>query len=193
MRHPLLRWFQLCSSLLLAVLAVLGARPAPASAAVEVARPGSPQTDLSLSVVGENENPDGSWSGVDVLRDGGRAGRVQLLVHPRQSQRIWIEAVGEDGTHPLFPAPGESPVLRAMTTYSFPRPGAFFELKGKVRLVVTTAPLEELPTPSETSPARVLASATKLVTPLTNGSMTTVTATIFRSSGMGLIAVDLHD
>lgn len=120
-RHPLLRLVQ---GALFGGLALLGP-VAPAPAAPE-------PLWFSVSVVGENEREDGSWSGVDLLRTPDAAvDRFQLTLSAPTDATAEVWSVGRTGEVRLH----ESLVqLRRGRSYAFPSPTAFYELEGDAPL-----------------------------------------------------------
>ncbi len=98
--------------------------------------------ELALSLLGENELPDGSWQGVDLLATPqARAQRVQLNLRPARDLRVTLDARAPDGSlQRIFPEPGKSGVLARGQSYALPGPRAFFEIDGEAALVLSAEP-----------------------------------------------------
>ena len=126
MRRPALRIVQaLCATAITSLAAF--ARPAPPPAAQPV----------WLSIFGERELPDGSWSGADLLAaDGSQIDRFQVTIRPESATYVRIEAVTSEGVQQLFPSRPEEALLAADRSWSLPGPRAFFEIRGEAKLRV---------------------------------------------------------
>jgi hypothetical protein len=179
-RHPLLRVLQLLIAVALSLLgALVQARP----------RPATPDFCFALSVVGESENPDGSWSGVDLLAErSGSSERFQINVRPTQPARMWIDEIAPDGAHRLYPRAGEQGVLHPGKVYALPAPHLFYERDARVHLRVTLVPLES--TATSASPAVSAGQGEGPVTRLSDGTGLVVSEALYRGSGGG--SVDLE-
>jgi len=132
MSHATLRLFQLLCLTAIGAISAL-ARPAPPP----------PAPTVWLTVLGEAERADGSWSGVDLL--GGadrRVDRFQVTIRPEAAVHVRLEAVTAQGVEPLYPAhPGEAP-LAAGRAVALPGPRSFFEIRGEARLRVVVSPAD---------------------------------------------------
>lgn len=111
--------------------------------------PVTPGTAVALSFLGQRERPDGSWEGVDLLRDNSaRIQRAQLSLRLEHAAEVTLEAVDETGRHTLYPPPGSPARLKADRTYAFPAPGSFYEVDGTARLRLTVRPLGAMAPPA---------------------------------------------
>jgi len=131
-RHPYWLALEALSAIAIAALGHFATPRAP---------PEEPALHFGLSVLGEREQPDGSWQGADVLANpSSGVNRFQLSVRPEEAAQLTIDAVGEDGIERLFPSPGQSGLMRAGQSYGLPSPKSFYELAGQVRLRITVRP-----------------------------------------------------
>ena len=158
MRHPTLRLFQL----MCAVTATAGAslaRPLPAP----------PEKPVWVSVLGESEREDGSWTGFDLLQSPeAQIDRFQITLRPERRVRVRLEAVTSQGTEQLFPARAGDAALAAGRAFALPGPRTFFELRGQARLRLFVA--LENDTPGAEIPVRLAGIKRQVRYPLTDGS-----------------------
>jgi hypothetical protein len=179
-RHPFLRALQLLIAVALSLLgALVHARP----------RSASPDLCFGLSVVGESESSDGSWSGVDLLADrSGSAERFQINVRPTQPARMWIDEIAPDGAHRLYPRAGEQGILHPGKEYALPAPHLFYERDARVHLRVTLVPLDSV---ASSAPLAVAAGHGEgPVTRLSDGTGLMVSEALYRGSGGGSVELE---
>jgi hypothetical protein len=97
--------------------------------------------EFALSILGERSDPDGTVTGVDLLKHPDRAfDGFEVAVTPTTSARVVIDEIGSAGTRRLYPDPSQSGLLTGGRTYALPGAHAFYERIGKVRLRVTVLP-----------------------------------------------------
>lgn len=184
-RHPVLVAFQFACA---AAIAAVGHY----ATAAEKARDEAPLT-FALSVLGENENRDGAWEGVDLLADPGqRAERFQFTVRPDRAARVTLDVLEEGGPRRLFPALGQDPVLTKGRLYALPGPSEFYELDGSARLRLTVTPASAGPEAPEPRLADPTGAATKARFPLSDGAKFDTSQRLFRARGAGMLELDLH-
>ena len=95
----------------------------------------APPFGFGLSVVGESEQANGSWQGVDLLlHPGAPAERFQILVRPTQGAQFTLDELTPDGPRRIYPAAGQSGLLRADRAYALPGPRQFYERSGPTHL-----------------------------------------------------------
>lgn len=120
-RHPLLRAVQAAAASAASALALVHAAPAAA-------------VGFTLAAVGERERPDGSWEGVDLLRDPSRAvDRFQLTLASDTDARALVEAQSPGGGWDRLYAG----TLAGHRAYALPAPHAFFGVQGEARVRIT--------------------------------------------------------
>jgi hypothetical protein len=119
-RHPLLRAGQAALS----------------AAAIAVAS-SQPKAGFVLAVLGEREQPDGSWEGADLLRNRStRVDRFQLDLVPDTAVQVRLERQLDEGGPWLGVYEGP---LEAHREYALPSPHAFFAVQGSGRIRLTVA------------------------------------------------------
>jgi hypothetical protein len=124
-RHPFLRVAQ-------AILASVAGALVAVQTSEAARRPSA--VSFSLAAVGERERADGSWEGVDLLRQSqGAVERFQLTLTPDTDARALLEAQAPDGAwERLYLG-----TLAGHRDYALPAPHAFFGVQGEVRLRLT--------------------------------------------------------
>lgn len=144
---------------------------------------------LAVTLLGERELPDGSWSGVDLLAQPYLpAERFQLTLRPERDLRLVVEAHAPDGTvQRLFPEPGKSGTLAHGKSYALPAPASFFALEGEVRLVLTASPMQ--PSPAEATQVRLGVRAEGPALPLSDGAR--IPASVAALSAQGPLRLEL--
>jgi hypothetical protein len=184
-RHPVLVVFQCACA---AAIAAVGHY----ATAAEKARDEAPLT-FALSVLGENENRDGAWEGLDLLANPGqRAERFQLTVRPDRAARVTLDVLEEGGPRRIFPALNQDPVLAKGRSYALPGPSEFYELDGNARLRLTVTPASaatQAPEPRLADPA---GAATQVRFPLSDGAKFDTSQRTFRARGAGVLELDLR-
>src|SRR5687768_1083355 len=102
-RHPVLLALEVA-----AAVAVWGI----ARSSAAVSDDGQAPLAFSVALLGENERPDGSWQGVDLLEEPGfPAQRFQLSVRVQQRARLSLDVVEGDEVGRLYPDEGKEAVL----------------------------------------------------------------------------------
>lgn len=131
-RHPILLAAEALCAALIALLGQLGMnRPKPQPAPL----------GFALTALGEEEQPDGSWQGADLLRTpGAPVDRFQLTIRPDAAAQLTIDVIDEAGAHRLFPEPGRDGTVTPGRVYALPSPHGFYELDGSARLRVALQP-----------------------------------------------------
>jgi hypothetical protein len=150
MRHPFLRVVQ-------AILASAAGALFAAQSSDAARRPAA--VGFLLAAVGEREGADGSWEGVDLLREPrAPVDRFQLTLTPDTDVRALLEAQGADGAwERLYRG-----TLAAHRDYALPAPHVFFGVQGDARLRLTISRVRAPPS----SPLPALSGATEAGPPL---------------------------
>ena len=184
-RHPLLVVFQFACAAAIAAVSHF-------AAAAEKACEEAPFT-FALSVLGENENRDGAWEGLDLLESPDhRAERIQFTVRPERAARVTLDVLEEGGPRRLFPALGQDPVLAKGRSYALPGPSEFYELDGAARLRLTVTPATASGQGLEPRLADVAGAATRVRFPLSDGAKFETSQRLYRARGAGRLELDLH-
>jgi len=186
LRHPLLLLAEAVASALVGGMLREGFLRADAR--------GRAPMEMTVSVLGETERPDGSWEGADLLaRSDATAQRFQISLRVERRARVSLDAVEGKDTSRLFPQEKREVILEPGRWYAIPGPRTFYELAGRVRLHLNVAPADCTDRAGQSpQPAGAVGPPSLVTFRLTDGAPHQLTRQSFAAGGAARLVLDLR-
>lgn len=147
--------------------------------------------EITVTVLGETERPDGSWEGKDLLANTeATAQRFQISLRVEKRARVSLDAVEGKDISRLFPQEKREAILEPGRWYAIPGPKTFYDLAGRVHLRLNIAPLDRADSSFE--PADAVGPASLVTFRLSDGSPYQLTRQDFAARGAARLELDLR-